>query len=217
MFQLTRDEVELVKSQIVIPREIKDDNLKSQIVTSSWGGKRKLPYAFTDAIYENYEVKMELPDTVVIFHRNHNNLPKKGKITYQKSPFYLMRYEHAIKNTPNKYDAIENEAHKVYDNLINAYNIGEISKTELENIMQLCKDVVTELSNNTDIKERLVNVMGTEVLLTAEERGEQRGEQRGKLLAMISCVKDGLFSAEIGAQRVGMTLEEFTKAMSEAK
>ena len=203
--------------------------------------------ALTDAIYENYEVKMELPDTAVIFLRNHNNLPKKGKITYQKGdkilthnipflkvcdytldemsnkhlyllyPFYLMRYEHAIKNTPNKYDAIENEAHKVYDNLINAYNIGEISKTELENIMQLCKDVVTELSNNTDIKERLVNVMGTEVLLTAEERGEQRGEQRGKLLAMISCVKDGLFSAEIGAQRVGMTLEEFTKAMSEAK
>ena len=91
-------------------------------------------------------------------------------------PFYLMRYEHAIKNTPDKYDAIENEAHKVYDKLINAYSIGEISKKELENIMQLCEDVVTELSNNTDIKERLVNVMGTEVLLTAEERGEQRGK-----------------------------------------
>lgn len=25
-----------------------DENLKSQIATSSWGGKRKLPYAFTE-------------------------------------------------------------------------------------------------------------------------------------------------------------------------
>ena len=33
MFQLTRDEFE---------------NLKSQIATSSWGGSRKLPYAFTE-------------------------------------------------------------------------------------------------------------------------------------------------------------------------
>ncbi|MBO7048307.1 MAG: ORF6N domain-containing protein, partial [Spirochaetia bacterium] len=24
------------------------ENLKSQIVTSSWGGRRKLPYAFTE-------------------------------------------------------------------------------------------------------------------------------------------------------------------------
>lgn len=48
MFQLTREEVDLVKSQIVTSREIQDDNLKSQFVTSSWGGKRKMPYAFTE-------------------------------------------------------------------------------------------------------------------------------------------------------------------------
>ena len=48
MFQLTRDEVELVKSQIVTSLEKQEDNLKSQFVTSSWGGKRKLPYAFTE-------------------------------------------------------------------------------------------------------------------------------------------------------------------------
>ncbi len=48
MFQLTRDEVDLVKSQFVTSSETKDDNLKSQFVTSSWGGNRKLPYAFTE-------------------------------------------------------------------------------------------------------------------------------------------------------------------------
>ena len=67
MFQLTRDEVELVKSQIVTSREIKDDNLKSQIVTSSWGGKRKLPYAFHDRFLiidgvEGYHIGASLKD-----------------------------------------------------------------------------------------------------------------------------------------------------------
>ena len=42
MFQLTREELDLVKSQCG------DLNLKSQIVTSSWGGIRKLPNVFTE-------------------------------------------------------------------------------------------------------------------------------------------------------------------------
>lgn len=48
MFQLSREEVELVRSQIATLQKKQDDNLKSQIATSSWGGKRKLPYAFTE-------------------------------------------------------------------------------------------------------------------------------------------------------------------------
>lgn len=50
MFQLTREEVEFMKSQNVISQnvELAQENLKSQFVTSSWGGKRKLPFAFTE-------------------------------------------------------------------------------------------------------------------------------------------------------------------------
>lgn len=48
MFQLTKDEIDFVKSQIVTSREMQDNILKSQFATSSWGGKRKLPYAFTE-------------------------------------------------------------------------------------------------------------------------------------------------------------------------
>jgi hypothetical protein len=42
MFQLTSEEYESLKSQVVA------SNLKSQIATSSWGGRRKLPFAFTE-------------------------------------------------------------------------------------------------------------------------------------------------------------------------
>ena len=43
MFQLSKEEVHYWKSQIVI-----SNNLMSQFVTSSWGGTRKPPYAFTE-------------------------------------------------------------------------------------------------------------------------------------------------------------------------
>ena len=60
MFQLTNEELEFWKSQIVMSNSIKMgippdfmfqaeewENLKSQFVISSWGGVRKLPYAFS--------------------------------------------------------------------------------------------------------------------------------------------------------------------------
>jgi hypothetical protein len=46
MFQLSQDEAIRSRSQIVTLND-KVDNLKSQFVTSSWGGTRKRPYAFT--------------------------------------------------------------------------------------------------------------------------------------------------------------------------
>ncbi|MBO7430630.1 MAG: ORF6N domain-containing protein [Spirochaetia bacterium] len=44
MFQLNKDEAESCSRSQIVTLE----NLKSQIVTSSWGGRRKLPYAFTE-------------------------------------------------------------------------------------------------------------------------------------------------------------------------
>jgi len=45
-FQLTDDEMEILKSQIVTSNS--PSNLKSQITTSSWGGRRTNPYAFSE-------------------------------------------------------------------------------------------------------------------------------------------------------------------------
>ena len=43
------------------------------------------------------------------------------------------------------------------------------------------------------------------------ERGREQGLEQGKLLEIISCVKDGIFSEEVGAKRAGLSLEEFKK------
>ena len=46
------------------------------------------------------------------------------------------------------------------------------------------------------------------------EQGLEKGLEQGKLLEIISCVKDGLFSEEIGAKRAGLSLDEFKKHLA---
>ena len=46
------------------------------------------------------------------------------------------------------------------------------------------------------------------------EQGKKQGLEQGKLLEIISCVKDGLFSEEVGAKRAGLPLEEFRKRLA---
>ena len=86
-----------------------------------------------------------------------------------------MRYEYAIKNTTNKYELIEKEVVKVYHSIIKAYEKGELNRTECENILVLGKDILDEISKSTIINRKLVNIMGNEILLTAEERGIEKG------------------------------------------
>ncbi|MFA5159926.1 MAG: ORF6N domain-containing protein [Candidatus Omnitrophota bacterium] len=48
MYQLTKQEVRNLISQIAISSLPQGKNLRSQIATSSWGGRRSLPYVFTE-------------------------------------------------------------------------------------------------------------------------------------------------------------------------
>ena len=46
------------------------------------------------------------------------------------------------------------------------------------------------------------------------EKGREQGLEQGKLLEIISCVEDGIFSEEVGAKRAGLSLEEFKKHLT---
>ena len=46
------------------------------------------------------------------------------------------------------------------------------------------------------------------------KQGLEQGLEQGKLLEIISCVKDGLFSEEVGAKRASLSLEEFRKHLA---
>ena len=53
-----------------------------------------------------------------------------------------------------------------------------------------------------------------EGLERGRKQGLEQGLEQGKLLEIISCVKDGLFSEKIGAKRAGLSLEEFKKHLA---
>ena len=53
-----------------------------------------------------------------------------------------------------------------------------------------------------------------EGLERGRKQGIEQGREQGKLLEIISCVKDGLFSEEVGAKRAGLSLEEFKKHLA---
>lgn len=108
------------------------------------------------------------------------------KHLYILMPFYLMRYEYAIvNNTVSKFTLIENEANHVYNKLTKAYNNKLLSEKEYEDIITLCNDVVKEMSKGSQLAERLVEIMGNEVLMTAEERGLDKG-----LKALVDTLKE---------------------------
>ncbi len=48
MFQLTNEEWKEISSSQIVMISKSDKDLTSQNVTSSWGGRRKMPYAFTE-------------------------------------------------------------------------------------------------------------------------------------------------------------------------
>ena len=108
-----------------------------------------------------------------------------------------MRYEHAIKHTQNKYELIEKEANSVYYTITKAHETGELTRTEYENLLVLCKDIVDEISRSTDINERLVEIMGNEILLTAEERGIAKGIEKGIEQSTIVLIKSLMDSYKI--------------------
>ncbi|MBR4754278.1 MAG: hypothetical protein IK054_03740, partial [Lachnospiraceae bacterium] len=175
--------------------------------------------ALNDADYHNHKVAVELPETAVVFLRKHRNLPDSGTISYKTKdgcltqsvpylkmsgysledisskhlyilmPFYLMRYEHALKNINSKKDDyIVNEAARVYHILTEAYENKLLSRKEYEDILTLCNDVIKEIAKKSSIKERLVKEMGTEVLKTMEERGMEKGLEKG-LEALVNSLK----------------------------
>ena len=49
------------------------------------------------------------------------------------------------------------------------------------------------------------------------EQGIEQVRERGRLQEIVRCVKDGDISLERGAQKAGMSLEQFQAAMAETK
>ncbi|MGO4876723.1 ORF6N domain-containing protein [Pedobacter psychrotolerans] len=125
MFQLTSKEWESIRSQMVTgcekvnPLKIEltnNPNLKSQFVTSSWGGTRKMPYAFTEqgvamlsgVLKSEKAINMNIP-IMRVFVDVRKILLKQSNMNEQLT---------AIKERIGEHDVQLNELYDAMENLI---------------------------------------------------------------------------------------------------
>jgi len=139
MFQLTATEFESIKFQMnatnkgtsaqIVAKDL--PNLKSQIVTSSWGGTRKLPYAFTEqgvamlsgVINSDKAINMNIA-IMRAFVDVHKILLKQSSINEQLTE---------IKERIGEHDIQLNELYDAMENLIDE-KIAQIKWNERERI-----------------------------------------------------------------------------------
>ena len=153
----------------------------------------------SDAYDHDDDISIELTCIVYNINPDNNNSLKSGSYVLEGYTFFVEKVrEYALLNDKSEVKLAVSQA------------VDYCIKNDI------LKEFFEERRNE------VINNMTIDMTFEAREKIIRRdefaaGKAEGRLLAMISCVKDGLLSAEIGAQRVGMTLEEFTKAMSEAK
>ena len=138
MFQLTKEEVDLVKSQIATSSKV-EEILKSQIVTSSWGGIRKLPYAFTEqGIY--------MLATVL-----------RGELAEQQSIF-IMRAFRELKHyvLENRQFVTRNEMRLLENSVLTIAEKQQKNDAEIKKICENIDKINENFVNNTEFKNFVV-------------------------------------------------------------
>ncbi|SFG18742.1 hypothetical protein [Oribacterium sp. WCC10] len=142
-------------------------------------------------------------------------------------PFYAIRYESRLikisdKNDP-EYDKIYSELKTYYDRLLEACESGIISENDTRKIAELSRIILEHISRrlNSDLKERMVAILGGQVLELQEDRwlkqGYEEGIEKGKELGtqslLYSLVMDKVIDASVAAKRAGKDEDQFLKDM----
>lgn len=130
-------------------------------------------------------------------------------------PFYIARYEKEIVSEGKVDQAVEDLAY-FRDQLVRLNRTGELTDTELIDLMGFVNTIITHMTNGNKNEERLVNVMGGTIIETESEKwmrqGMERGVQQGQAKMLIELgQEDGLDDTTILQriqERIGLSLEE---------
>ncbi len=134
-------------------------------------------------------------------------------------PFYIARYEKEIVSEGKVDQAVEDLAY-FRDQLVRLNRTGELTDTELIDLMGFVNTIITHMTNGNKNEERLVNVMGGTIIETESEkwmrqgmeRGLQQGVQQGQAKMLIELgQEDGLDDTTILQriqEKIGLSLEE---------
>lgn len=93
-------------------------------------------------------------------------------------PFYIARYEKEIVSEGKVDQAVEDLAY-FRDQMVCLNRNGELTDTELIDLMGFVNTIITHITNGNKNEERLVNIMGGTVIETESEKLIRQGMQQG--------------------------------------
>lgn len=132
-------------------------------------------------------------------------------------PFYAIRYESRFRKISDmhdpEYDKIYKELKNFYDRLVMTCESGIISEDDTRKLAELSKVILNHLTRkmDTESKERMVSLVGGQVL----ELQEDRWLKKGRNSILFSLVKDKIIDISDAAKRAGVSEADFVKEMEE--
>ena len=154
-------------------------------------------------------------------------------------PFYAIRYEKRLRKIldtdDSEYDKIYSELQNYFEKLMEACTRGLLSEDDTRKLAELSKIILSHISRNlrSDRKERMVELVGGQVLELQEDRwlkqgrakgieqGRTEGIEQGRAEGRLEGTKSLLFSLVIdkvlnvsdAAKRAGESEADFTKEL----
>ncbi|WP_031551061.1 hypothetical protein [Oribacterium sp. FC2011] len=140
-------------------------------------------------------------------------------------PFYAIRYEkHLMKISDSEdpeYDNIYLELQDYFNRLKDACDKGIISEDDTRKLAELSKIILIHISRNlnTNLSERMVNLVGGQILELQEDRWLKQGREEGRLEGsksiLFSLVMDKIIDISVAAEKAGESESEFIKELED--
>ena len=134
-------------------------------------------------------------------------------------PFYAIRYEKRLIKISDsedpEYDKIYSELKDYFDRLKDACEKGMISEDDTRKLAELSKIILKHISRNlnSNLSERMVNLLGGQVLELQEDRWLKKGREEGSKSILFSLVIDKIIDISVAAEKAGESESEFIKEM----
>ncbi len=179
----------------------------------------KISHMTIEYQHEDQKVVMDVPVMNAQAYSAEEIIEKK---LYFLIPFYFIRYEKRLRElseiNSEECDRIYLEIRTIVDRLIDLCNSGDITEDDTRNLVELSQIILIHLTKalNGEIRERMVSVLGGQVLELQEDRwlkqGEEKGREEGKIIARF----EDEMSLEAIAEKSNVSVEVVKSVLRDA-
>ena len=183
----------------------------------------KITYRFPNGQQVNYDAR-----NIIL---NDYSIPEiMKKRLYPYIPYYILRYEKDIKEKKISIDFIEKELNFLLNGLLDAFEHGVINAFSFYSIKSFTNTILEHMMTGNNDKERLVKIMGGEMIYNEayriHEEGKLEGRLEGKREGRIEGIREGEIKQYIETSReynadnehiINGLMSKFQLSLDEAK